>query len=212
MVRRPSPVWDFMFNYETINYKTMGTIITYKNEGKNGVYAQIKLKNNDRILVSIGDNVVQIYKLDDQGLKPTDTIWGPVDIASTAEIVFDKNDGTKSLLNAVINRIIDCKSINDIQWRFVELRNKQGKSSGRGWVGFIISGLIFTNGMKISESILSDAVVLVISILAWVLYYRLLPEIKVINNYFLRGLLFAVALILVSLFLIGFFTPPYRYY
>ena len=53
----------------------MSKVITYKNEGAKGVFSQIKLNSGERILISIGDNIIKIYKLGLFGAIPTKTIW-----------------------------------------------------------------------------------------------------------------------------------------
>jgi len=109
----------------------MGKIITYKDEGTKGVYSQIKLKSNDRVLISIGDGVVKIYKLGFRGLIPTSTIWGPRDIAATSMIVFDKEKPTKSLLEAIINCISDCDSIRDVRNRLASRESSRKQQYAR---------------------------------------------------------------------------------
>lgn len=91
----------------------MSKIITYKNEGSKGVFCQIKLDSGERVLISIGDRVVKIFKLF-AGIIPIKTIWGPKTIAEACYIAFDKNKPTKTILDALVNKIIDCKSIEEI--------------------------------------------------------------------------------------------------
>ncbi len=53
----------------------MSKVITYKNEGAKGVFSQVKLDSGERILISIGDNVIKIYKLGLFGAIPVKTVW-----------------------------------------------------------------------------------------------------------------------------------------
>lgn len=103
----------------------MSKIITYKDEGPKGVYSQLKLDSGKRILVSIGDGVVKIYKMGFGGMLPVKTVWGPKSIAETALLVADSKKPARSLLEATVNRISDCETIDDVLARLKEPANKR---------------------------------------------------------------------------------------
>lgn len=53
----------------------MGKIVTYKNEGAKGVFAQIKLDSGERVLISIAANEIKIFKLKFFRSIPSGTVW-----------------------------------------------------------------------------------------------------------------------------------------
>jgi len=93
----------------------MGEIITYKNAGPQGVFCQIKLTSGERILISIAQPGIQIYKLGFKGLFPTSTIWKSDDIDQMINIFGDFALSEGTLLDAVIKKVIECKSIAEVK-------------------------------------------------------------------------------------------------
>jgi hypothetical protein len=92
----------------------MGEIVTYKN-GPEGVFCQIKFTNGERILISIAQPGIQIYKLGFKGLFPTSAIWKTGDIDQMVSIFGDFGLSEGILLNAVIEKIIGCESIAEVR-------------------------------------------------------------------------------------------------
>jgi len=93
----------------------MGNIITYKNAGAAGVYSQIKLDNGERILISIAQPGVQIFKLSFGGLFPVSTIWKSGDIDQMIALFGDFALSESNLLDAIVKKLIDCVSIDEIR-------------------------------------------------------------------------------------------------
>ena len=92
----------------------MGKVITYKNEGSKGMFCQIKLESGERILISIAQNGVKIFKLGFMGMIPVKTLWESNDIAHIVEIFADPANPEKPPLDAIRDELIDCKSIKEI--------------------------------------------------------------------------------------------------
>ncbi len=95
----------------------MGEIITYTNEGPKGTYCQIKLDSGERILISIAQPGIRIYKLILGGLVPRGTIWecGIDDVSKAIEIFGDPENPTAHPLDAIKDKLINCKSIEDVK-------------------------------------------------------------------------------------------------
>jgi hypothetical protein len=98
----------------------MGEIVTYKNVSYKGVYSQIKLDNGERILISISQKGLQIYKLGFGGLFPTGTVWETLDLDQMIVLFgdFSLSENLHSenlLLDAVIKKLIGCGSIDEVK-------------------------------------------------------------------------------------------------
>lgn len=93
----------------------MGNIVTYKNAGATGIYSQIKLDNGERILISIAQPGVQIFKLSFWGLFPIGTVWKSGDVHQMTVFFGDFALSERLLLDAVINKVIGCRSIDEVK-------------------------------------------------------------------------------------------------
>jgi len=93
----------------------MGEIVTYKNAGPEGVFSQIKLGNGERILISIAQPGIQIYKLKFKGLFPASTVWKTDNIDQMIVLFGDFALSEGILLDAVIKKVIGCKSIDEVK-------------------------------------------------------------------------------------------------
>lgn len=99
----------------------MGKIITYKNEGRNGVFCQIKLNNGERILISLAVSSIKIIKLDIKGLIPTETIWefnwecDTDDLEKVVEVFVNPDSPSKHILDAIVDKLINCQSIEEVK-------------------------------------------------------------------------------------------------
>lgn len=104
----------------------MGEIVTYKNAGKAGIFSQIKLDNGERILISIAEPGVQIFKLGFGGLFPMGTVWESGDLQQMTVLFGDFALSESMLLDAVINKLIRCRSIDDVK----QLLSETGRTAG----------------------------------------------------------------------------------
>jgi hypothetical protein len=93
----------------------MGRIVTYQNSGVKGVYSQIKLDNGERILISLAQSGLEIFKLGLGGLVPTGTVWKTSDLHQMAMLFGDFALSEGNLLDAVIRKLIGCSSIDEVK-------------------------------------------------------------------------------------------------
>lgn len=103
----------------------MSKIVTYKNEGSKGVFCQIKLDSGERVLVSVYEpmqvKVIKVWL----GIIPIKTIWGPKSVPEVLELFFNKDKQDKSVLDVMVNRILNCKSIKEIKNNLTEKADKK---------------------------------------------------------------------------------------
>ncbi len=92
----------------------MGQIITYKNEGVSGVFSQIKFDNGERILVSIANDEIKIFKLILGGSIPAKTIWHYPNLYKFVELLFKKGVSDHPL-DLLVNKLITYNSISEVQ-------------------------------------------------------------------------------------------------
>lgn len=92
----------------------MGKIITYKNAGPKGMFCQIKLESGERILISIAQSGVKIFKLRFMGMIPVKTLWELNDIVHMVEMFADPANPEKPPLDAIRDKLINCKSIKEV--------------------------------------------------------------------------------------------------
>ena len=91
-----------------------GEIITYKNQ-PNGVFAQIRFETNERILISLTQSSVKIFKLRLFGNFPTKTLW-ELPIVHAVELFDDllRPHGQKNLLDVMVEIATTCKSVKEV--------------------------------------------------------------------------------------------------
>jgi len=92
----------------------MGNIVTYKNEGRKGVFSQIKLNNGERVLISIAANEIKIYKVVLGGLVPSKTIWSFPDLFKFLDLI-QKNNYFGHPLDVLVKKVKDLDSIVQVQ-------------------------------------------------------------------------------------------------
>jgi len=73
-------------------------------------FAQLKLANGDRILISIAKGTVKVCKLGWGGLWPVATLWETHTLAETGKAFFRPGTALKRPLDCVIDALIDCAS------------------------------------------------------------------------------------------------------
>ncbi|OGY41286.1 MAG: hypothetical protein A2Y67_00580 [Candidatus Buchananbacteria bacterium RBG_13_39_9] len=92
----------------------MAKIITYKNEGARGVFCQLQLDSGERILISIAQSGVKIFKLGFMGVFPMKTIWESSSVEKMVKIFVNSQTQDMSPLDAVIKKLENCKNIEQI--------------------------------------------------------------------------------------------------
>jgi len=113
----------------------MGKIITYKC-GPSGKYCQIKLDDGNRILISIAQEGVRVYKLKWGGLIPSGTIF---DI-STKDLFSDEYKFARErlterslaldMLDVFKEILIPCKSLDEVKIELNKIFVRKEESSG----------------------------------------------------------------------------------
>jgi hypothetical protein len=86
----------------------MSEIVTYKNAGTSGVYAQIRLDSGERLLLSMAQTGFRVSKLL-LGVIPTQTVW---DILAK---LTDQADPMKHPLDVAIMKVKGCGSIDEVK-------------------------------------------------------------------------------------------------
>lgn len=106
----------------------MAKIITYKNEGAKGVFCQLKMENGERILISMTQKDTKILKLGLMGLVPMSTVWESSDIKEMIRIFANPTNPEQQPLDAIIEKLIECKSIDEVKSRIINERPIEQKS------------------------------------------------------------------------------------
>ena len=108
----------------------MGKIITYRNEGTKGVFCQIMLNNNERLLISLAGNYVKVFKLILGGRIPGKTVW-KLEIFILQELL-QRNDIYEHPLDVFKNKIVDCNSSKDVKIKLDQFFNYLMKNAKSG--------------------------------------------------------------------------------
>lgn len=113
----------------------MAKIITYKNEGAKGVFCQLKLESGERILISMTQKDTKIFKLGLMGLVPVGTVWESSDIEEMIRIFANPTKPEQQPLEAIIEKLIECKSIEEVKLKIVKEKPIEQKIEKR-WEQF----------------------------------------------------------------------------
>lgn len=97
----------------------MGEIETYKNEGDQGVFCGIKLESKERILIGIAQTGIKVSKLGLGGLIPIKTIWESSDLERNVTLTTDLTQPVKAPLDVLVDKLILCKSIDEVKKRLL---------------------------------------------------------------------------------------------
>ena len=108
----------------------MGKIITYRNEGLKGVFCQVMLNNNERVLISLAGNYIKVLKLVLGGNIPVKSVW-KLEIFILQELL-RRNDIYEHPLDLLKNKIVDCNSSKDVKIELDQYFNYLVKNAKRG--------------------------------------------------------------------------------
>jgi hypothetical protein len=94
----------------------MSEVITYKNSGE-GSFCQVKLDSGEHVLISIAQTGIKLFQLGLAGLVPTSTLadWSIAEIPSAIRVFADLDAPQKPPLDAIRDRILQCRSTSDIR-------------------------------------------------------------------------------------------------
>lgn len=112
----------------------MGTRMTYKNEGAAGRFSQIKLDNGTKVLVSVAQTGLAVFKVGFLGV-PKGTV---VELTEGPELyaMYIKNniDLHEDLLDAAVSIVLSCKSEDEIRSRIrVDIAQNQDTGKLLDW-------------------------------------------------------------------------------
>ena len=92
----------------------MGKIITYKQEGPDGIFSQIKLNNGERVLISIAASEIKIFKMKFLGMIPIGTIWEYPSLQEFYELT-EKGGYDEMPLDLLVNQVKNFDSVVQLQ-------------------------------------------------------------------------------------------------
>lgn len=94
----------------------MGKVIV-KRDTPQQCFARLELNNGDQVMISVAEAEVKVTKMNWAGMLPGPTLWQSGSGAEIAQKFFDETKLPQRLIDAVIDRIIDCRSAGDITAR-----------------------------------------------------------------------------------------------
>lgn len=96
----------------------MGKIILKKDTPLQ-CFAQLRLENGDRILISASSSGVKVVKLKWAGLFPSATLWASNSMPQVAEKLFDEQKPLQRPIDSIIDKLIDCRSAAEVAVRLL---------------------------------------------------------------------------------------------
>ncbi|MBL7141998.1 hypothetical protein ISS21_02865 [Patescibacteria group bacterium] len=99
----------------------MSEIITYSDQKPQGTFAQIKLDEGKRILVSLTQAEIAVFKLILGGNIPAEKVWQHDIMNFVLKVDSKKEYKNKTPLEAAVDVVLGCKSVDDIAPKLNEL-------------------------------------------------------------------------------------------
>ncbi len=94
----------------------MGRVIV-KTETPEQSFARLELNNGDQVTIAVADGGIKVVKMKWAGVLPGPTLWKSANAAEIAEKFFDDAKLPQRPIEAVIDKIIDCRSAEDVAAR-----------------------------------------------------------------------------------------------
>jgi hypothetical protein len=91
----------------------MGKVIV-KRDTPHQCFARLELNNGDQVMISVAEAEVKVIKMNWAGMLPGPALWKSGSGAEIAQKFFDETKLPQRLIDAVIDRIIDCRSAADV--------------------------------------------------------------------------------------------------
>jgi hypothetical protein len=91
----------------------MGKVIV-KKDNRHQCFARLELNNGDQVMILVVQTEVKVIKMNLAGMLPGPTLWKSGSGAEIAQKFFDDTKLPQRLIDAVIDRVIDCRSAADI--------------------------------------------------------------------------------------------------
>ena len=120
----------------------MGKVIVER-ETPHQSFARLELNNGDQVMISVAEGEVKVIKMKWAGMLPGPTLWKSGSVAEIAERFFDETKLPQRLIEAVIDKVIDCRSAaevmerlsakpDDVLSQYVATLEKTGHESHKG--------------------------------------------------------------------------------
>ncbi len=94
----------------------MGKVIV-KKETPQQSFARLELNNGDQVTISVAEGVVEVSAMKWAGMLPGPTLWKSRSAAEIAEKFFDEPHLPQRPIEAVIDKVIDCRSAEEVVMR-----------------------------------------------------------------------------------------------
>jgi hypothetical protein len=91
----------------------MGRVIV-KRDTPRQCFARLELNNGDQVMISLAQAEVTVVKMNWAGMLPGPTLWKSASGAEIAQKFFDETKLPQRLIDAVIDRVIDCRGAADV--------------------------------------------------------------------------------------------------
>jgi len=91
----------------------MGKVIV-KRDGPHQCFARLELNNGDQVMISIAQKEIKVIKMKWAGMLPGPTLWKSGSIAEIAEKFFDETKLSQKPIEAVIDKVIDCRDAAEV--------------------------------------------------------------------------------------------------
>jgi hypothetical protein len=74
----------------------------------------MRLENGDQVMISVAQSGVKVVKMKWAGMLPAATLWESRTVAEVAERFFNTNEPAERPLDAMIEKLINCRSAADV--------------------------------------------------------------------------------------------------
>ena len=91
----------------------MGKVIVER-EAPHQSFARLELNNGDQVMISVAEGEVKVIKMKWAGMLPGPTLWKSGSVAEIVEKFFDETKLPERPIEAVIDKVIDCRSAADV--------------------------------------------------------------------------------------------------
>jgi hypothetical protein len=95
---------------------TMGKVIARRDAPRRSL-ARLELNNGDQVVISVGVGEVKVAKMKWAGMLPGPTLWQSSSAGEIAEKFFDEAKLPRRPIEAVIDKVIDCRSAEEVAAR-----------------------------------------------------------------------------------------------
>lgn len=91
----------------------MGKVIVER-EAPHQSFARLELNNGDQVMISVAEGEVKVIKMQWAGMLPGPTLWKSGSVAEMVEKFFDETKLPQRPIEAVIDKVIDCRSAAEV--------------------------------------------------------------------------------------------------